>query len=72
MVFLSQTLLPALEDDHALTIEDEHIGESRFITLEMDASGTLLVVVYTYRREKIRIISARKATAKERKQYKEG
>ncbi len=60
----------ALEDDYALTIEDEHQGERRFITQGMDSTGRLLVVVYTYRGETIRIISARKATFHEVKDYR--
>ncbi len=61
----------ALEDDRALTIEDEHAGERRFVTVGIDAHGRLLVVVYTFREEKMRIISARKANAQEHKQYEE-
>jgi len=39
----------------------------------MDAFGQVLVVIYTWRREEtIRIISARKATRAERRQYEEG
>ncbi|MFN6201344.1 MAG: BrnT family toxin [Acidobacteriota bacterium] len=37
-----------------------------------DANGRVLVVIYTYRGEKIRIISARAATPPEREQYSEG
>ncbi len=37
--------------------------------LGMGAMGRLLVVVYTWRGENIRIISARRAEAHERKQY---
>jgi len=37
----------------------------------MNAFGRVLVVVYTYRDEIIRIISARKATNRERQQYLE-
>ena len=59
----------ALEDEYAMTIEDDHPQERRFITLGMDAMGRLIVVVYAYRDEVIRIISARKATARERKEY---
>lgn len=59
----------ALEDEYALTIEDDYPQERRFITLGQDAIGRLLVVVYTYRGEIIRIISARRATARERKEY---
>lgn len=44
--------------------------EERFITLGMDAFGQLLVVVYTWRAENtIRLISARKATRRERAYY---
>ena len=61
-----------LEDQRALTIEDEHPQERRFITLGADASGRLLVVVYTFRGDVVRLISARKATSRERKMYEEG
>jgi uncharacterized DUF497 family protein len=56
-------------DDHALTLQDEHAGEERFVTIGMDVLGRVLVVVYTWRGERIRIISARKATKYERAQY---
>lgn len=59
-------------DDFAITIEDGHPDEERFITIGMDALGRVLVVVYTWRGESIRLISARKATRQERKQYEEG
>jgi uncharacterized DUF497 family protein len=35
----------------------------------MSGKARVLVVVYTYRYEKIRIISARKANPRERKEY---
>ena len=60
----------AFEDDNAMTMRDEDSeGEERFVTLATDALGRLLVVVYTWREERIRLISARKATRRERKQY---
>jgi len=59
----------AFSDDSAITIEDTDPDEPRFATLGMDAFGRVLVVVYTWREENIRLISARKATEKERKQY---
>lgn len=59
------------DDPNALTLEDEDQAEPRFITMGMDALGRLLVVVYTYRKLKIRIISARKATRRESRQYQE-
>jgi uncharacterized protein len=38
----------------------------------MDALARVVVVVYTWRRNNIRIISARKTGAEERRQYEEG
>jgi uncharacterized DUF497 family protein len=60
------------EDDLAFEIEDDRHEEKRFIRLGMDAIGRHLVVVYTWRGNNVRIISARKATRRERKQYEEG
>jgi hypothetical protein len=58
------------EDGNALTVEDfDAEKEQRFRTLGMDVLGRLLVVVYTYRGEKIRLISAWKASRKQEKQY---
>ena len=59
------------EDENAITIEDEHKGEARFITIGRDFLSRILVVVYTFRDILIRIISARKATARERQMYEE-
>ncbi|NOK58757.1 MAG: BrnT family toxin [Chloroflexi bacterium AL-W] len=57
-------------DPFALTIANGFTYEERFIILGMDAFGELLVVVYVWRDENtIRIISARRATRHERKQY---
>lgn len=56
-------------DDMAITIEDEHPYEERFITIGMDAQWRLLVVVYTWRDNRIRLISARKANVFERGEY---
>jgi hypothetical protein len=60
-----------LTDDDALTREDpDAIGEQRFVTLGMSATGTLLVVVYTHREPDIcRLISAWKAIKPQRKLY---
>jgi uncharacterized DUF497 family protein len=60
------------EDDLALTTPDlrsQH--EERFVTLGCDPQGQLLVVVYTWREERLRLITAREATGKERRQYEE-
>ena len=56
-------------DEYALTIPDDDPDEERFITIGMDALGRILVVVYTWRGERIRVISARKAESDECKQY---
>ena len=48
---------------------DHSFGEHRFVTIGVSSLGQLLVVVYTERGSTIRIISARRATAHERKQY---
>ena len=62
----------ALEDDSALTIRDlSSEDEERWVTMGMDVSGRLLVVVYTWRGERVRLISARQATPDERQQYEE-
>ena len=59
-----------LRDPMALTIEDlESEGEVRFVTLGMDALGRVLVVVHTSRGDRVRLISARKASAGEAEQY---
>ena len=56
----------------ALTLEEQSIsGEQRFVTLGADALGRILVLVYTEVQEGFRIISARRATPSERRQYEE-
>lgn len=59
-------------DDLALIIGEQRFNEERFIIVGMDAFGRLLVVVYTSRGDETRLISARKATRPERRQYEEG
>jgi uncharacterized DUF497 family protein len=58
-----------LSDGLALTMHDEDPDEERFVTIGVDALGRLLVVAYTWRGDDVRLISARKATAAERRQY---
>jgi uncharacterized DUF497 family protein len=63
----------ALEDERALTIRDISCEqEERWVTLGMDAYGSVLVVVYTWRSEAIRLILARPAAQRERRQYEQG
>ncbi len=61
-------------DQLALTFADpDHSDqEDRFITFGLSESGRLLLVSHTDRGHKVRIISARLATARERKIYEEG
>ena len=66
-VFLDPEMLSAYDEEHSG-------GEERWITLGRDRTGTLLVVCHTYREQtaamaRIRMISARKATKNESKQY---
>jgi uncharacterized protein len=58
-------------DPHTVTIFDvQHSdAEDRFIDIGMAATGRILVVVYTETAERIRIISCRKVTPKERRHY---
>ena len=61
-----------LDDPMAVTIEDKRHGEQRFVTIGADILGRVLVVVYAYSGEEdIRLISARRATPKERRVYEE-
>jgi len=58
------------EDDWALTLEEQEVrGEQRFVSIGMDFLGRVILVVYTYRNDDIRIISARKTIKSEREIY---
>jgi uncharacterized DUF497 family protein len=60
------------EDEWALTIKDEFVDlEQRYATLGLDFLSRILVVVYTYRHDNIRVISARQATKREQKTYEQ-
>ena len=62
-----------LFDPYGVTIEDDRVDEEqRFVTIGLDALGRILAVVYTYRHETIRLISARRATQSEQRDYEEG
>ena len=58
------------EDPLAVTIEDPDAeGERRYVAIGLGSANELLVVVYTQRGDEYRLISARRATRKERKQH---
>lgn len=53
-------------------LDEEHsIGEDRYITIGLSEKGRLLMVAHADRNDRIRIISARKATRDEEKFYQE-
>ena len=59
-----------LFDPMAVTIEDVGaVGEPRFVTIGLGSAGEILVVVHTQRGTEPRLISARRATRRERKTY---
>lgn len=60
-------------DPRSLTIADEAHSdvEDRYIDLGISSRGRLIVVCYTERGANIRIISCRKATKSERKNYEQ-
>ena len=61
-----------LHDEQALTFRDRRAVEDRLVSLGMDALGRILVVVFTWRGDVARLISARKATPREREQCEAG
>jgi uncharacterized DUF497 family protein len=65
--------LPVFADEYAITVVDDESDpdEQRFVSMGTGVKGRMLVVVYSFRGKKIRIISARLAEAHERKQYEE-
>jgi uncharacterized DUF497 family protein len=63
----------AFKDILSFTFEDEAHSdvERRYATLGISYRGRMLVVAHTMRGEKVRIISAREATLRERRWYEE-
>ncbi|MDJ0662332.1 MAG: BrnT family toxin [Crocosphaera sp.] len=61
-------------DDHALQFwdEDNSLAQERFLLLGRSSKMRILLIVHCFREQEsiIRIISARKATQKESKQYR--
>lgn len=66
-IFLDKNAITIFDDDHSE-------NEDRWITIGMDANGLLLMVIHTFHQLgnnecKVRIISVRRATKQEIKQY---
>ncbi len=61
------------DDPFTITIDDpkHSIIEERFVDIGNSSKGRILVVVYTQRGDRIRLISCRKASDWERKIYEE-
>lgn len=61
---------------HLSNLDDEKHEEERWVSMGRSCKGDIFVVVHTYLEiqghEEIRIISARRATKKERRAYEEG
>ena len=59
------------DDDHSSSVRDpDHsISEERYLIFGISKGGKYLVVAYTERGERIRLISARHMTSSERKAY---
>jgi uncharacterized DUF497 family protein len=66
-----QDAASVFDDDRAIIEDDPDPDEERFRITGMTSSGRLILVVYTERSgDKIRIISARRATKHEIKAYR--
>lgn len=62
----------ALADPQAIAFEDKCHTEQRFVAIGYDALDRLLRTVYTYRdADTVRLISARRATPRDRKRYEQ-
>ena len=63
-VFNDQFVATQPDPDHSL-------AEQRYIAMGRSVRGRILVVVFTERGDKLRLMSCRKATPRERKVYEE-
>ena len=64
----------AFADPYGLVVDDPRhsVGEVRVALLGHSEPGRLLAVMFTERGDRIRLISARAATRRERRNYEEG
>lgn len=58
--------IAVLESEHSVTAANDVVGKYRRASIGLDALGRTLTVIWTWRGERVRIISARRATASER------
>ena len=66
-------LEPVFYDPDAISFEDlASKEEARYVVIGLDALARIVVVVYTYRGNTIRLISARKASKSEQQFYEKG
>jgi uncharacterized DUF497 family protein len=66
------TAATVLQDDLSMMIiDDPEDNEDRFVVVGADFKGRILVVVFTWRSGKVRLVSARRATKHERQTYEE-
>lgn len=59
----------ALEDPLALTVPDKTRTDERLVTMGQDSEGKLIVIAWIPLERGGRIVSARKATPRERRSY---
>lgn len=61
-------------DPLSLTVADplHSFSEERFITIGSSARGKTIVVIHVQKGDNIRVVSARRATKRERKVYEQG
>ena len=64
-VFADPLALTGYDPDHS-------DAEDRYITMGTSLEGRLLVVAHTDREDRVRIISAREASRRERRDYEDG
>ncbi|HYX34648.1 MAG TPA: BrnT family toxin [Oligoflexus sp.] len=66
-----EDVIPVFSDEWSIVRPDPDHTEERWVILGTARYLVVVVAVYSYRDDIIRIISARKATAKERRSYEE-
>jgi len=60
------------DDSSAVPDPDHSVDEERYLIFGLSKAGSYLVVSYTERGDRIRLISARQMTPREREAYEQG